>query len=61
MRDPQPENITGQKRHTFSWDVSVDVGHLVLGLALLALAVKVAPLFASEPDTDDESEASEYV
>lgn len=53
MRDPQPENIEGLKRHTFGWEIQVDVGLLLLGLALLFAAWKLAPLFTSQNDKDE--------
>lgn len=53
MRDPKPENISGEKRHSFSWEIEVDVGQLLLGLAVLFVAWKLAPLFTSQNDKDE--------
>jgi len=54
MQDPAPENIEGMKRHSFSWNIEVDVGQLLLGLVLLLAAWKVAHLFDGR---NDEGEA----
>jgi len=35
MQDPHPENIEGVKRHSFAWNIDVDLGHVALALALL--------------------------
>lgn len=53
MRDPTPENITGEKRHSFSWNVEVDVGQLVIGVALLLLLWKGAQLLGEGNDEED--------
>lgn len=53
MRDPDPENITGEKRHSFSWNVEVDVGQLALGIALLFLVWKGAQLLDGRNDEED--------
>lgn len=51
MRDPKPENITGSKQHRIEWQV--DVGQVLLGLALIYVAWKVAPLFAEGNDEEE--------
>lgn len=53
MRDPNPENISGEKRHSFSWNVEVDVGQLALGIALLYLVWKGAALLSEGNDEED--------
>lgn len=42
MRDPKPENIAGQKTHSFEW--SVDVGQVLLGFAVIYGAWKATQL-----------------
>lgn len=51
MRDPKPENITGQKTHSFEW--SVDVGQVLLGLAVIYAAWKAAHLLDGGNDEED--------
>lgn len=46
MRDPMPENISGEKRHSFSWSIDVDAGRLALAVAVIYVAWKGARLFA---------------
>lgn len=53
MRDPNPENIEGLKRHSFSWNVEVDIGQLAIGIALLVLIWKGAQLLNDENDQED--------
>jgi len=53
MRDPDPENIEGLKRHSFSWNVDVDLGQLALGIALIYLVWKGASLFSEGNDEED--------
>lgn len=56
MRDPNPENISGEKRHSFSWNVEVDVGQLALGIALLYLVWKGAQLLSAEGNDEEDGE-----
>lgn len=53
MRDPKPENITGEKRHSFEW--SVDVGQVLLGLAIIYAAWKGAQLLSGEGNDEEDS------
>jgi hypothetical protein len=51
MRDPKPENITGEKTHSFEW--SVDVGQVLLGLAVIYAAWKATQLLDGGNDEED--------
>lgn len=46
MRDPQPENITGEKQHVFEW--SVNVGHVLLALAVIVVALQLGRVLTGE-------------
>jgi len=61
MQDPSPSNISGSKVHqnTMKWDVKVNVGHVLLALAVIYVAAKFGPplLGSASGDQDDEMEA----
>lgn len=58
MRDPDPENITGQKvqRHTFKHEINW--GYVSLAIALLVVGWLLVSTFADSDDGDDGEEVS---
>lgn len=60
MNDPHPENITGEKRHSFSWNVEVDVGQLVLGLAAIFALWKFGQLLDASDDGENDEVTGGY-
>ena len=53
MRDPNPENIVGQKRHTLKWEINV--AHTVGAVLALYLAWKFFGGISSSSSEDEEN------
>lgn len=41
MRDPQPSNITGQKKYSHNIKWEVNVGYVMIGLAVIYVAYRL--------------------
>lgn len=56
MRDPNPDNISGEKvqRHVFKH--SINWGYVALAVAVLLLGWKIAPAVTSDGEDEDKNE-----
>jgi hypothetical protein len=54
VRDPHPDNISGEKHVQHVVEHSVDWGHVALGLAGIFVAWKLAQLLDGDDEGNDE-------